>query len=182
MEGVGFHRIDDRIIRFIVEDAAWREWIVNNNVSVVRIKPRFGIGRREVVRIVNLGIESHGDGRADVVPQSSIGRSVLGQDKHNGPIRGRERAVEGVFIRPTWQRRATRMGVNPDPGKLVRRPSFVDLSIEEVGNRFVIELDGHRGAALSYEFDVDDQQWVVGIADTESTDFAWPRITQAEQL
>ncbi|TWU37943.1 hypothetical protein Q31b_47320 [Novipirellula aureliae] len=49
------------------------------------------------------------------------------------------------------------MSVDPNPSKLIRHPSLVNLLIEEVGNRFVIELDGHCRAALPYEFNVDYQ-------------------------
>ena len=45
------------------------------------------------------------------------------------------------------------MGVDPDPGELFGVASRIDLGIEELGHRFVEELDMDRRGPLGNELD-----------------------------
>lgn len=72
--------------------------------------------------------------RTEVVPQAGIGLTTSSQDEHHRPIHLTEGSTKGDFISPTGFGRAARVRVDPDPPKLFRLPSRVDLPVEEISH------------------------------------------------
>jgi hypothetical protein len=72
--------------------------------------------------------------------------------------------------------------MDPCAGELLRSTAGVDLLVEEVGDRLVLELDADLGAALADEADVLDQEHVALGADAEAADLGVTAVPQKEQL
>ena len=71
--------------------------------------------------------------------------------------------------------------MNPNAAELLRLATGIDLSIEEVGNRFVVKGHVRPGTDLPDKLDVLDEQQVVACRDAESADFRVTIITQIQQ-
>lgn len=114
--------------------------------------------------------------------QLGIGCSILGQDHHHSPIAVAEHPCESFVIDATRLRGATRMRVNPDPGKLLGMPTSVDLIVKVIGNCRIVESDGDFGAGLADQDDIFDEPGLPGISNPESAHFGRTAVTQVDQL
>lgn len=144
--------------------------------------PGIGIGAREAARVVDADRKFDISPGADVETKAGVGLSFLGKDEHDGPIRAAEDAGERVFVGGAWSRRVAGVGVNPDAGELVGAAAGVDLAVEIVGHRFIVEGDVYPRAGLLDELQVFNEQRVVVRGDPEAADFGIAVITQEEQL
>ncbi|TWU33209.1 hypothetical protein Poly41_49610 [Novipirellula artificiosorum] len=72
------------------------------------------------------------------------------------------------------------MGVDPYPCELVWSASSINLAVKQIGNGFVIELDRDRCTGLFDQFDIDDQQRVVGVADAEPANLTRSCVTKTQ--
>jgi hypothetical protein len=61
--------------------------------------------------------------------------------------------------------------MDPDPSKLLRPPSRIDLLIKELGNCDIIKGDRHGRARLPHQDEVFNQEQVCGVRDPESANF-----------
>ena len=62
-----------------------------------------------------------------------------------------EHASERRFVDATWRRTIGRMRVKPNSGKALGREPGIDLFIEKVGDRSVVEIDRHDRTSLAHE-------------------------------
>src|SRR5688572_20962263 len=74
------------------------------------------------------------------------------------------------------------MRMDPDPRKTLRLQSGIDLLVEEVRHRRIVQRDSHGGAALLDQSYVFDEQWIVDGRDAKAADFGWTGVAQMEQL
>jgi hypothetical protein len=69
------------------------------------------------------------------------------------------------------------MGVDPDPTKLLRADSCIDLIVKEIRHRFIIEGNMDHRAGLFHELQVLDQQQIRRGCDSKSANFRITIIT-----
>lgn len=124
----------------------------------------------------------HGAARSGGELQSRERVAAAGHDRHHGPVAPTEHASERLFIDGTGPSRIARMRVDPDPPELLGSQASIDLLIEVLGHRIVVERDGDHGAALADEHEVFNQQQVISSGDAEAADFGLAEITQEQQL
>ena len=74
------------------------------------------------------------------------------------------------------------MCVNPDPSKLFGTQPAINLAVEELGDRIVLERDRDDGTVLAHEDEVFNEQQVIGGGDPEAADFGLAEITQEQEL
>ncbi|MDB5348494.1 MAG: hypothetical protein JWP89_6871 [Schlesneria sp.] len=70
------------------------------------------------------------------------------------------------------------MRVDPDPTKLFRPPSCIDLIVEEFRDGCIVKRDAYRRADLLNQNHVFDQQQIIGMRDPEAANFRVTSITQ----
>jgi hypothetical protein len=74
------------------------------------------------------------------------------------------------------------MGMHPDSGKLFNLSALINLPVEKIGHRGIIEGYGHAGAGLSYERHVFDVEQIIRSRNPKSADFRIAVIPQEDQL
>ena len=74
------------------------------------------------------------------------------------------------------------MRVQPDTAELFGFQTGIHLFVVEIGDGFVIELNGDRRALLTYQTDVLNQQQIIGRRDGEAADLGITRVPQVQQL
>ena len=74
------------------------------------------------------------------------------------------------------------MGMDPNPGKALRRKTLVHLPIEVIGDRHIFEPDRHRAALLADQADILHEQQVVFRGDPETADLGITQVTQPLQF
>lgn len=84
--------------------------------------------------------------------------AFFGQNEHDRPVHSPETPLKRLFVHDAWRWGTSRMRMQPDSGELFRPPTGVDLTVEEIGNRIIIELDRYRSTVLLNQFDILDQQ------------------------
>lgn len=140
------------------------------------------IGSAELHRILDFDRNLDLATRSGSKPQSCVGLPSLGQDEHQRPITTTEDTVKRLFVDATGFRRVTRMRVNPDTEELLRGESVVDLSIEVIGDGFVIKLNGNDRRSLADQPHVAQQQQVVHRTDSKTTHFGVSGVTQKQEF
>ena len=114
--------------------------------------------------------------------EPGIAAAPLGQDEHYGPVRTAEYASKRLFVGRTGERRVSGMGVDPRAGELLGATACIDLLVEELGDRRIVELDRDRRAALPHEPDIFDQEQIVGRTDPEPAHFRVTLIPQIQEF
>lgn len=85
-------------------------------------------------------------GRTGRESETGVRRSAAGEDAHDRPVTCPEDPTERLFVGGTRVGRMARVRMQPDPGELVGRPTGIDLPVEMIGDRRVVERDeGRRG-------------------------------------
>ena len=74
------------------------------------------------------------------------------------------------------------MGVNPHAPESLGVNPLVHQLIEQIGDRRVVEGDGHRRTALFDGQNVDDQQGIDGVGQAEAADFGFTPIAEIDQF
>jgi hypothetical protein len=100
----------------------------------------------------------------------------LREDEHHRPFDTAEAALEGFFVDETGFGAEARMRVQPDTAELFWFQTRIHLFVVEIGDGFVIELNGDRRALLMYQTDVFNQQQVIGGRDGEATNLGVTRV------
>jgi hypothetical protein len=160
-------------------------WIVPRmwlDIGQVLLLPQAVVSTLERVRVVDLDAEAERQ-RTALMPGELCKRATAaGQDEHHGPVAVAERSLERLHVDVAGARRIAGMGVNPDPAALFGAATEIDLLLEVLSHRDVIERDERLGTALADELDLADQQQVVGTSDAEGPDFGRADVTQEQQL
>lgn len=99
--------------------------------------------------------------RPDVEANPCVRLAFASQDEHDGPVRATEHSIEGLFVGHAWSRTVSRMGMNPNAAELFRLVTGIDLSIEKVCDRFIVEGHMRPGTDLFDKLHVLDEQQVV---------------------
>ena len=108
--------------------------------------------------------------------------TASGEDEHHCPVAVAERSLERLHVDMAGARRVAGVGVYPDPPALFGGASEIDLLLEVLSHRDVVERDECLGAALADELDLADQQQVIRAGDAERADFGRADVTQEQQL
>ena len=74
------------------------------------------------------------------------------------------------------------MRVQPNSGELFWPAPTVDLRIEEIGNRLVVEGNMHAVAILFDELHVFDEQQIIARRNSETADFRFAVVTQENEF
>ena len=74
------------------------------------------------------------------------------------------------------------MRVDPDPREPLRPQAGIDLTIEVVSDRLVVEFDGGRSTILAEHLDVVDIEQIVGRRDGKAAHLGRPEIAEKDQL
>lgn len=74
------------------------------------------------------------------------------------------------------------MGVNPNPPKTLGRDVLIDHLVEQTGDGRVIKGDGHGSATLLDRQQVDDEQRISGVRQSEGANLGFASITQIDQF
>ncbi len=102
---------------------------------------RIGSGERPCV------IDAHRDldlaAGTGVEPQPNVRLAFLRENGHHRPVTTAEDPLERLFVNAARHGRIAGMRVQPQSEEPLRRQSGINLLVEEVGNRFVIEFDGN---------------------------------------
>ncbi len=102
--------------------------------SLVFCVPGRKVGVLKVATKVHIHRQFYVSAWADIAAEPRIGLTAAGQDEHHSPVGPAEYSCEGRFVGCAWFCRSPRMGVQPQPRKLLGLSAGVHLSIEEVGN------------------------------------------------
>ncbi|MGY8800344.1 MAG: hypothetical protein ACKVG4_16415, partial [Longimicrobiales bacterium] len=113
-----------------------------------------------------------------VEPQTSVGFAALRENEHHRPFDIPEAASKSFFVDEAGFGAEARMRVQPDAAELFRLETRIYLFVVEIGDGFVIELNGDRRALLTYQTDVLNQQQIIGRRDGEAADLGVARIPQ----
>jgi len=147
------------------------------NIIEVLNLPRFAIRTSERSRIINLDTQFFFTARADVESNPRIRSAIYCENEHDRPIRSTEDTSERLFVGHARLGTIARMGMNPNPSELLGPATCVDLSVEESGDRFVVELDMRKGTVLLNNLNVFNKQRIVVGRDPESADLGFAVIT-----
>src|SRR5687768_4603289 len=74
------------------------------------------------------------------------------------------------------------MGMHPDSGKPLRWQARIDLGVEEVSHRLVVEAYRDFRARLVDQAEIFDEQQIVLARDAKSADLGVAQVTQVQQL
>ena len=140
------------------------------------------IAARERLPVIDGKRQTQGTSRSRRKLESGERVTATGDDRHHGPVAAPEHAGECFLIDGTRLGRLARMGVNPDPPELFGTQSAINLPIEELGDRLVLEGDRDDGTVLAHQHEVFDQQQIVSGGNPEAPDFGLTEITQEQQL
>ncbi len=87
--------------------------------------------------------------RTGVEPQPGIRFTPFGQNGHHRPVAASEDSLKRLFVHAARFGRIAGMRVNPQPKESFRPQTRVDLFVEIIGDRFVIEFDGDDNGVLT---------------------------------
>ncbi len=118
--------------------------------------------------------------RSSVELQPGVGLTATGENRHEGPITSPEDAGKRLFVDATGVGRRPRMAVDPDSGKLLWPTTGIDLVIEELSHRPVIECHGDWRAVLLKQHELIHIKQIGGAGDAETADFGGPEISQEQ--
>ena len=108
---------------------------------------RIGGGERPCV------VDAHRDldlaAGSGIEPQPGVGLTFLREDRHHRPVASAEDPLERLFVNAARHGRIAGMRVQPQSEEPLRRQAGIDLLVEEVGHRFVVEFDGNDRRLLA---------------------------------
>lgn len=151
--------------------------LLGRHTQVVLRLPRGVIGGRKCRGEVDFGRDFNVTSRTGVEPEPCVSRSAAGDDEHQCPVAAAKDASECFLIGSARVRATAGVGVNPDPGELVRTQTVVNLFVEEIGDGLIQKGHVHGIALLLYEPDVGDQARIGRVRHAEATDFRRTGIT-----
>ena len=114
--------------------------------------------------------------------QPGVGLTTPGQNDHHRPGQPAEHAGECGFIRGARFGTLAGMRVNPHPAELFERSTEIDLFVEVIRHRLVVEFDRDAGRPLWNQSHVGDAESILGRADAEPTDFGVTPVPQKQQF
>ena len=100
----------------------------------VLVGPRLVIAARERLPVIDGKRQTQGTSRSRRKLQARERVAAAGDDRHHGPVAAPEHAGERFLIDGTRLGRLARMGVNPDPAKLLGTQPAINLLIKELGD------------------------------------------------
>lgn len=127
------------------------------HAAVIFALPEDLVRSSEGTTVVDFDRELDVDAGAQVVAQPGVHLAATCQDEHHGPVRSAERSFEGLIIGPARLGRTAGMRVQPKACELFGPPARVDLLVEEIRHRSIVEFDVSGRAGLDDESDIFDQ-------------------------
>ena len=173
--------IRTRITGRVVEEP----WIVPRvwlDIGQVLLLPEVVVSALECVRVVDLNAEAKRQRAALMQGELCKRATAAGQDEHHCPVAVAERSLERLHVDVAGAGRIAGVGVNPDPAALFGAATEVDLLLEVLSHRDVVERDERLGTALTDELDFADQQQVIWASDAKRAAFGRADVTQEQQL
>lgn len=106
--------------------------------------------------------------------------AITGQNKHHRPVTVPEDASKRLHIDLTGLRRKTGVRVNPDPSKLFRVPSHINLVVKEIRDGSIIKGDRHVSASLLDQDNICHEPRICSFSNPETTHFGQTPVTQVD--
>lgn len=107
---------------------------------------------------------------------------MTGYNKHHRPVTVPEHTGKGFHIDLTGLCRNTGVRVNPDPSKLFRVPTRINLVVKEVRYRSIIKGDRHISTSLLDQDNVSYEPRISWRGDPKAADLRRPLVTQVDQF
>ncbi len=152
------------------------------NGRKVFVDPSFMVAAREPCGVIYFDGQPDRTAWPRLKLQPRIGLPATSDDGHDGPVTPTKDARKRLFINGTRPGAVPRMGMYPEASELFWPPTKIDLSVEILGHRVVIEGDSDGRAELWDQDELLDQQEVVGCRDPESANFGLSHITQEQEF
>jgi hypothetical protein len=132
-----------------VEQLRFMPRIQRVNAAFVFALPavRIGGGERSCVIDADRNLDLAAGTGAE--PQPGVRLTFLCENRHYRPVATAEDPLERRFVSRTGRSRIAGMRVQPQSEEPLRWPAGVNLLVEEVRHRFVVELDGNDRRLLS---------------------------------
>ena len=109
------------------------------DVDQILSLPSVWIAASEVPHIVNVNWYLEPGTRSDVETKSRVGSSFPSENEHHGPFRTSEHAIERFFVRQARIGAVSWVSMHPDTGELLGPMPDIDLRVEQICNRVVVE-------------------------------------------
>jgi hypothetical protein len=119
---------------------------------------------------------------ADIEPHAAVGLAVLGQDEHHRPVGAAEDTLPRFLVHGAGKGTAARMRMHPDSPEAFGLEAGIDLPVEELRHRLIVEANRRLRAILLHQLHVIHVQQVAICGNAESAHFSRPEVPQVQQL
>jgi hypothetical protein len=157
-------------------------WMLRMDVGKILLLPGCGIRAREGTGVIDADRNLDVTAWSNIKSQPRERLTLLSQNEHDGPIRATKDAAERLLVRETRTRTVARMRVDPDAGELLGPTVVINLSVEEVSHRLVVEGHVCPGSFLLDQPHVFDKQQILTRCNAETANFRVPIVTQEQQF
>lgn len=113
------------------------------NSSEVLVGPGIVVTPHEWRGITHFDGQPEQTARSGLKLQASVGLTAASDDRHDRPVAPAKDTRKRLFINSTGLGAVPRMAVNPNPREFLRLATEINLPVEELGHRVVIERNGH---------------------------------------